>query len=96
MDSPPSVGKEPTQAASFMAELIKDVTPTKKPDLSNPYQTASPVKHQPRKPSVSRKTRSAIREAEKEKEAQAEKEKAAQQEKEAGEDVIITETSKVG
>jgi hypothetical protein len=27
-----------------MAELIKEVTPPKKPDLSNPYQTASPVK----------------------------------------------------
>jgi hypothetical protein len=27
-----------------MAELIKEVTPPKRPDLSNPYQTASPVK----------------------------------------------------
>jgi hypothetical protein len=27
-----------------MAELIKEATPPKKPDLSNPYQTASPVK----------------------------------------------------
>jgi hypothetical protein len=27
-----------------MAELIKEVTPPKKLDLSNPYQTASPVK----------------------------------------------------
>ena len=39
--SPP---KQPTRAANFMAELIKEVTPPKKPDLSNPYQTASPVK----------------------------------------------------
>jgi hypothetical protein len=26
-----------------MTELIKEVTPPKRPDLSNPYQTASPV-----------------------------------------------------
>ncbi|KAN0130920.1 hypothetical protein V8E53_011298 [Lactarius tabidus] len=39
--SPP---KQPTRAANFMAELIKEVTPPKRPDLSNPYQTASPVK----------------------------------------------------
>jgi hypothetical protein len=26
-----------------MAELIKEVTPPRKPDVSNPYQTASPV-----------------------------------------------------
>jgi len=26
-----------------MAELIKETTPPSKPDLSNPYQTASPV-----------------------------------------------------
>lgn len=32
-----------TKAANFMAELIKEVTPPKRPDLSNPYQTASPV-----------------------------------------------------
>jgi len=30
-----------------MAELIKEVTPPKKPDVSNPYQTASPVKVPP-------------------------------------------------
>jgi hypothetical protein len=33
-----------------MAELIKEVTPPKRADLSNPYQTASPVK-----PSVQKK-----------------------------------------
>ncbi|GLB41752.1 hypothetical protein LshimejAT787_1003520 [Lyophyllum shimeji] len=32
-----------TKAAGFMADLIKEVTPPKRPDLSNPYQTASPV-----------------------------------------------------
>lgn len=30
-----------------MTELIKEVTPPKKPDLSNPYQAASPVKITP-------------------------------------------------
>jgi len=29
--------------ANFVAELIKETAPPKKPDLSNPYQTASPV-----------------------------------------------------
>ncbi|KAH9024903.1 hypothetical protein EDB84DRAFT_413446 [Lactarius hengduanensis] len=42
--SPPSKSSQPTRAANFMAELIKEVTPPKRPDLSNPYQTASPVK----------------------------------------------------
>ncbi|KZP26587.1 hypothetical protein FIBSPDRAFT_887098 [Athelia psychrophila] len=47
-DSPPHSPKPPhahaqTKAASFMAGLIKEVTPARKPDLSNPYQTASPV-----------------------------------------------------
>ena len=27
-----------------MTELIREATPPKKPDLANPYQTASPVK----------------------------------------------------
>ncbi|KAH9995421.1 hypothetical protein BJV74DRAFT_795254 [Russula compacta] len=40
----PPKPSQPTRAANFMAELIKEVTPPKKPDLSNPYQTASPVK----------------------------------------------------
>ncbi|PFH51936.1 hypothetical protein AMATHDRAFT_2643 [Amanita thiersii Skay4041] len=45
-ESPPPVqtSPKPTKAANFMAELIKEVTPPKKPDVSNPYQTASPVK----------------------------------------------------
>lgn len=33
-----------TKTANFMSELIKEVTPPKKPDVSNPYQAASPVK----------------------------------------------------
>ncbi|KAF8817485.1 hypothetical protein BYT27DRAFT_7199016 [Phlegmacium glaucopus] len=32
-----------TKTANFMAELIKETTPPKKPDLTNPYQVASPV-----------------------------------------------------
>ncbi|TFY58201.1 hypothetical protein EVG20_g8240 [Dentipellis fragilis] len=47
-DSPPqpqpSPSRQPTRAASMMSELLKDVTPPKKPDVANPYQTASPVK----------------------------------------------------
>jgi hypothetical protein len=27
-----------------MTELIREATPVKKPDIANPYQTASPVK----------------------------------------------------
>ncbi|PPQ62871.1 hypothetical protein CVT24_006269 [Panaeolus cyanescens] len=34
---------KPTQTATLMSELIKESMPPKKPDLSNPYQTASPV-----------------------------------------------------
>lgn len=57
-DSPPSQSQAPpkqTKAANFMAELIKEVTPPKRPDLSNPYQTASPVgKVGPPKPRAKR------------------------------------------
>ncbi|EGN96622.1 hypothetical protein SERLA73DRAFT_140274, partial [Serpula lacrymans var. lacrymans S7.3] len=50
-DSPPSNSppRRPTKAANFMADLIKEVTPPKKADVSNPYQTASPVKPPPKK-----------------------------------------------
>lgn len=41
--SPPQPSSKQTRAASFMTDLIREVTPSKKPDLSNPYQTASPV-----------------------------------------------------
>lgn len=52
--SPPSSGR-PTKAANFMTELIKEVTPTKKPSaILNPYQTASPVKATVIKPSTKR------------------------------------------
>ncbi|RDB23687.1 hypothetical protein Hypma_009064 [Hypsizygus marmoreus] len=47
-----------TKAANFMTELIKEVTPPKRPDLSNPYQTASPVgKVGPPKTRVGRRPR---------------------------------------
>ncbi|RXW17783.1 hypothetical protein EST38_g8081 [Candolleomyces aberdarensis] len=38
----PSPPKQ-SSAASFMSSIIQEVTPPKKPDLSNPYQTASPL-----------------------------------------------------
>ncbi|TFK74949.1 hypothetical protein BDN72DRAFT_955300 [Pluteus cervinus] len=43
--SPPQPTRQTkqTKAANFMTELIKEATPPKKPDVSNPYQTASPV-----------------------------------------------------
>ncbi|KAG6897202.1 hypothetical protein C0992_003499 [Termitomyces sp. T32_za158] len=49
--SPPSQSALPTtlsppkqtKAANYMTELIKEVTPPKRPDLSNPYQIASPL-----------------------------------------------------
>ncbi|KAJ3835835.1 hypothetical protein F5878DRAFT_727242 [Lentinula raphanica] len=38
------VSQKATKTASFMSELIKEVTPVKNLDVSNPYQAASPVK----------------------------------------------------
>lgn len=52
-----------TKAASFMTELIKEVTPPKKPDVSNPYQTASPVRPTPKKPTPKRPRASAVKAA---------------------------------
>ncbi|KAH7911058.1 hypothetical protein BJ138DRAFT_1086384, partial [Hygrophoropsis aurantiaca] len=67
-DSPPQTMaptySRPTKAANFMTELIKEVTPPKKADVSNPYQTASPVKPPQKKPSA-RKPRSTRRDKEK-------------------------------
>lgn len=40
-NTPPQ--QKQTKAANFMTELIKEVTPPKRPDLSNPYQTANPM-----------------------------------------------------
>ena len=64
--SPPKLG-QPTRAANFMAELIKEVTPPKKPDLSNPYQTASPVKPSLQKKSVKKRKAAEVRPKEPEK-----------------------------
>lgn len=63
-DSPPHTPSSkpngtPTKAANFMTELIKDVTPPKRPDVANPYQTASPVKPPTKKPVVKRSRASA-------------------------------------
>jgi hypothetical protein len=43
-NSSPTSGPKPSRAAAFMTELIREATPPKKPDIANPYQTASPVK----------------------------------------------------
>ena len=52
-----------------MTELIKEVTPPKKPDFANPYEAMSPLPRPPQKKQPARKTRSAAKaEAEKEKE----------------------------
>jgi hypothetical protein len=45
-----------------MQDLIKEVTPLKRPDVSNPYQTASPVKPLTKKPVVKR-TRATVKSA---------------------------------
>jgi hypothetical protein len=45
-----------------MTELIKDVTPPKRPDVANPYQTASPVKPHTKKPVV-KKPRASVKPA---------------------------------
>ncbi|KAF9648635.1 hypothetical protein BDM02DRAFT_3143902 [Thelephora ganbajun] len=43
-NSSPASAPKPSRAAVFMTELIREATPAKKPDIANPYQTASPVK----------------------------------------------------
>jgi hypothetical protein len=53
-DSPPQPPTRPTRAANYMTGLIKEVTPPRKPDVSNPYQTANPVKMPARKPATRR------------------------------------------
>ncbi|KAI6044186.1 hypothetical protein EDC04DRAFT_410994 [Pisolithus marmoratus] len=64
-DSPqPPQPSRPTKAAGYMTELLKEIAPVKKPDVSNPYQTASPVKLPPRK-SAPKRPRPAAKVAEK-------------------------------
>ncbi|KAF9480496.1 hypothetical protein BDN70DRAFT_877476 [Pholiota conissans] len=72
---------KPTQTASFMAELIKETTPPKKPDLSNPYQSASPVGKVGPPRRGARRIRATGRPAAPSKEEQAEEEKRKQEEK---------------
>jgi len=43
-NSSPTSAPKPTRAATFITELIREATPPKRPDIANPYQTASPVK----------------------------------------------------
>ena len=42
-DNRPSPPLKQSKTANFVAELIKETAPPNKPDLSNPYQVASPV-----------------------------------------------------
>ncbi|KAG7443596.1 uncharacterized protein BT62DRAFT_995877 [Guyanagaster necrorhizus] len=53
-ESPPQTQKQ-SSAANFMAGLIKDNTPTKKPDISNPYQTPGSARARPKRPRVMEK-----------------------------------------
>ncbi|KAI0331450.1 hypothetical protein GY45DRAFT_1345277 [Cubamyces sp. BRFM 1775] len=87
--SPPQPASKPTRAASFMTELIKEVTPPKKPEFANPYEAVSPLPRPPQKKQPARKTRSAAKaDAEKEKE----KEKAQVKEPELTPQAIIEAT----
>ncbi|OSD03070.1 hypothetical protein PYCCODRAFT_1434947 [Trametes coccinea BRFM310] len=94
-DSPPQTSpsqpaSKPTRAASFMTELLKEVTPPKKPDFANPYEAVSPLPRPAQKKQPVRKTRSAARaEAEK---AEREKEKAKEKEPELTPQAIIEAT----
>ncbi|CDO73258.1 hypothetical protein BN946_scf185008.g20 [Trametes cinnabarina] len=85
-DSPPQTSpsqpvSKPTRAASFMTELIKEVTPPKKPDFANPYEAVSPLPRPAQKKQPVRKTRSAAR-ANAEKVKEQAKEQAKEKEKE--------------
>ncbi|KAI0367029.1 hypothetical protein BV20DRAFT_1001365 [Pilatotrama ljubarskyi] len=79
-DSPPQTfpsqpTTKPTRAASFMTELIKEVTPPKKPDFANPYEAISPIVRPAPKKQPVRKTRSTAKaegEVEKKKEKEPE------------------------
>lgn len=56
----PPLGK-PTRAAAFMTELIKEVTPPKKPAFVNPYEAANPMIKPAPKKQPARKTRAAAK-----------------------------------
>ncbi|KAI0693176.1 hypothetical protein C8T65DRAFT_760751 [Cerioporus squamosus] len=59
--SPPQPTSKPTRAASFMTELIKEVTPPKKPDFANPYEAANPMIKPVAKKQPVRRTRTAAK-----------------------------------
>ncbi|KLO17977.1 hypothetical protein SCHPADRAFT_925497 [Schizopora paradoxa] len=79
--SPPSVTrnagspqKTPSRAAAVFTEIIEKVTPPPKPDVSNPYQTASPVKPLAKPKERRKMTEARAKEAEKAKEKDVQKE----------------------
>ncbi|KAI0819685.1 hypothetical protein BC628DRAFT_1342107 [Trametes gibbosa] len=91
-DSPPHTSpshpaSRPTRAASFMTELIKEVTPPKKPAFANPYESVSSLARPAPKKQPARKTRSAARAA-----AEKQKEKATAKEPELTPQAIIEAT----
>jgi hypothetical protein len=81
-----------------MAELIKEVTPPKRPDLSNPYQAASPVgkvgppRTRPKRVRATGKPAPPTIKEDKTKEAEKETEKKQEKEKEYSPQAIIEAT----
>ncbi|KAJ3517742.1 hypothetical protein NLJ89_g299 [Agrocybe chaxingu] len=75
----PSQPPKQSDTANFMAELIKETTPVKKPDISNPYQsshsTGKVIQPRPKKPRAARKQEEDKKKAEEEKQKEKEKEK---------------------
>lgn len=55
----------PTRAASTLTEILKEVSPPKKPEFVNPYEAASPIplRAAARKPAAQRRTRAAAKAA---------------------------------
>lgn len=70
-DSPPQSSRQvqqpvrPTRAASTLTEILKEVSPPKKPEFVNPYEAASPIplRAAARKPAAQRRTRAAAKAA---------------------------------
>ena len=86
--SPPSGSPQMrTRAATVLTEIIEKVTPPPKPDIANPYQTASPVK--PAAPKT-RKRIAERRAKEKEKQAELEREKAKEKEELEKEEAMLS------
>lgn len=69
--SPDATPQKQTKAANLMAELIKEATPSKKLEISNPYQAASPARpviSRPKRPRVSGRAKKPAVEEKKEQE----------------------------